>query len=208
MNMPLLVVKAMMFAAEAHTGQMRDDGKLPYIVHPAQTAALISVLTDDADVIAAAWLHDVLEDTPTSYQVLEARFGKRVADLVNEVTHEKNKDGSAYFPRLKSREAVLIKFCDRASNLSDMSAWSEKRIASYIHKSSFWNNEAKSDLSPAMQLVQQVFYFLRSNNIKVPASALEMYQLESGGTRVSYEPNHPGGKESLRVEIGLEPKGL
>lgn len=139
-----LVIEAMAFAVDAHKDQLRDGGKMPYIVHPAQCAAMVGVLSHDPEVIAAAWLHDVLEDTSVSYEVLEARFGKRVADLVNEVTHEKNADGSAYFPRLKSREAILIKFCDRASNLADMTAWNEKRIASYIKKSSFWQTEAKA----------------------------------------------------------------
>jgi len=124
------ITEAMQFAFEAHRGQLRDGGE-EYIYHPIQVATIIRAITDDEDIIVGPWLHDVLEDTSTSYEVLEARFGKRVADLVLEVTHEKHQNGN-YFPRLHSREAVLIKFADRLSNLSDMEAWDEKRRNHYM----------------------------------------------------------------------------
>ena len=61
-----------------------------------------------------------------------AQFGPEVADLVNEVTHEGTKDDwGYYFPRLKSKEGILIKLCDRASNISRMDSWSEKRQQHY-----------------------------------------------------------------------------
>ena len=60
-----------------------------------------------------------------------------------EVTQEEvEKDQKGYyFPRLKSKEAILIKFADRLSNLSRMSSWNMKRQEQYLRKSKFWNSE-------------------------------------------------------------------
>lgn len=127
------------FAYIAHAGQFRDGGA-PYIVHPAQVARIISQVTRDEDLIAAAWLHDVIEDTEYTYDDIRERFGQRVADLVMEVTHEVSPKG-AYFPRLETRDGILLKFADRLSNLSDMQAWDDKRQASYLKKSKFWKSE-------------------------------------------------------------------
>lgn len=136
-----LIYRAMIFAVQAHEGQERDGGGA-YIAHPAQVATILTQVTDDPEIIAAGWLHDTIEDTSTSYEVLEARFGKRVADLVNEVTHEGTKDSTGYyFPRLETRDGVLIKFADRLSNLSDMSSWDDQQIAHYLKKSKFWKSE-------------------------------------------------------------------
>lgn len=137
--MAALVTRAMWFAMRAHNGQTRDDGE-DYIVHPAQVANIIGCVTDDQEIIAAAWLHDIIEDTQYTYDDLEKKFGKRVADLVNEVTHEKHPRGN-YFPRLETREGIMLKFADRLSNLSDMKTWDEKRKAHYLRRSKFWYSE-------------------------------------------------------------------
>lgn len=139
-----LVRKAMSFAHAAHDGQYRDnEERIPYIAHPAQTAYILRQVTNDEEILAAAWLHDTVEDTDVTYEQLVQEFGQRVADLVMEVTNEKNADKSSYFPRLQTQDGVMIKFADRLSNISDMSGWSEKRKAAYIKKSTFWASEAK-----------------------------------------------------------------
>ena len=125
----------MIYARNVHSGQLRDGGE-PYIVHPAQVAAILSEVTQDEDLIAAAWLHDVIEDSETTYEDLKAVFGQRVADLVNEVTHEGD-----HFPRLKTRDGILLKFADRLSNLSDMNTWDAKQQARYLNKSKFWKEQ-------------------------------------------------------------------
>lgn len=129
------------FAFTAHKGQLRDGGE-PYIIHPQQVAKIVSCITDDEDLIAAAWLHDLIEDTDVTYHDIEEEFGTRVADLVHELTHELSPRGN-YFPRLLSRDAILIKFADRLSNLSDMKVWDSKRQAHYLKKSKFWKSEDK-----------------------------------------------------------------
>ncbi|MBM3958687.1 MAG: bifunctional (p)ppGpp synthetase/guanosine-3',5'-bis(diphosphate) 3'-pyrophosphohydrolase [SAR202 cluster bacterium] len=73
------------FAAEAHKGQSRKSGE-PYIEHPIATAEYLARLRMDATTIAAALLHDVIEDCDVSVEVLEARFGAEVAKLVDGVT--------------------------------------------------------------------------------------------------------------------------
>src|ERR1700690_3610064 len=133
-----LFLRAYDYAQLAHGNQLDDDGR-PYIEHLIQVMKILQNVTDDEEVLAAGMLHDTLEDTDTDYADLLLRFGKRVADLVLEVTHE-GKGGDHigyYFPRLKSREAILIKFADRLSNLTRMSSWNQKRQDHYLRKSKF-----------------------------------------------------------------------
>ncbi len=134
------IQKAELFAREKHISQLDDSGK-PYFGHLEQVARIVMLLTQDEDIIAAAFLHDTIEDTDTTYEDLEKEFGKRIADLVHEVTHDGQKDEVGYyFPRLKSQDAILIKFADRASNLSRMEPWTPQRRAHYLKKSKFWKS--------------------------------------------------------------------
>lgn len=132
-----LINRARRFATIAHQGQTRDNGD-PYIIHPEQVARILAQVTNDPDIIAAGWLHDVIEDCDVTYLQLATTFNKRVADLVTEVTN--NGKGNA-FPNLKTRDGVLIKFADRTSNLSDMAGWDDKKVAWYLGKSKFWKSE-------------------------------------------------------------------
>ena len=77
-----IVNKAVAFAAEAHDGQLRKGSDIPYIVHPMEAAAICASLTDDIEVIAAAILHDVVEDTDATIEDVERLFGERIAMLV------------------------------------------------------------------------------------------------------------------------------
>lgn len=131
--------KARAFALERHNGQYRDDGHTYFHGHVEVVAHLVAQVTTDEDVICAAYLHDTLEDTDTTMFELSAYFGKRVADLVYELTHEGSREEGWTFPRLESREAVMIKFADRLSNLSDMRVWPQSRQDAYLLKSRFWD---------------------------------------------------------------------
>ncbi len=75
------IMHALEFAAEAHEGQRRSSGD-PYVLHPINVALAVAYDGGDADMVSAAVLHDVLEDTPVSYSQLEKEFGKKVADIV------------------------------------------------------------------------------------------------------------------------------
>lgn len=83
-----LIEKADAFADRAHHSmrQIRRYTGEPYIVHPRRVAAMVQVVTDDEEVIAAALLHDVVEDTPVSLEQVEQEFGKRVASFVDDLT--------------------------------------------------------------------------------------------------------------------------
>jgi (p)ppGpp synthase/HD superfamily hydrolase len=129
------------FAREKHANQLDDSGKSYFDSHISQVVSILLKVTRDRSIIAAAYLHDTIEDTDTTYEELKKVFGKKIADLVNEVTHEGSKDSAGYyFPRLESREAFLIKFADRLSNLSRMEPWDKKRQEQYMRKSRFWND--------------------------------------------------------------------
>lgn len=135
-------MKAVIFAREKHKGQLDDDGIDYFSSHIQQVEQIVRKVTEDEDVICAALLHDTLEDTSTTYEELVENFGKRIADLVNEVTHEGKADSKGYyFPRLKSKDAILIKFADRLSNLSRMNSWPLDRQSHYLKKSKFWKSE-------------------------------------------------------------------
>ena len=88
-----LVDKAYEFARKKHEGQVDDEG-LDAFLHPMQTAEILRQVTGDENIIAAAFLHDTLEDTDTTYEELSQEFGTNVADLVNEVTQ-----ANSYFLR-------------------------------------------------------------------------------------------------------------
>lgn len=135
------VLRAIEFAREAHAGQLDDSGKDYFEAHVMQVGTSVSMFTMDEDIIVASYLHDVIEDTKFTYMELVDEFGLRVADLVNEVTHEGCKDEYGYyFPRLKTKEGILIKLCDRASNISRMEPWDEERQQQYLKRTKFWKD--------------------------------------------------------------------
>ena len=69
-----IINKAILFATEAHKGTVRKGSKLPYILHPLEAGVIVSSMTNDENVIAAAILHDVLEDTDVTYEELKKEY--------------------------------------------------------------------------------------------------------------------------------------
>ncbi len=142
-----LVRKAAEFAAQKHKGQIRKGrNECPYIEHLKSVASVIAEVggIDDPHILAAAWLHDTLEDTETSPEELEAAFGKRVRRLVEEVSDDKSlpKDERKqlqirHAPEL-SPDAVLIKLGDKISNIIDVThtpppRWTLERRLTYLN---------------------------------------------------------------------------
>jgi (p)ppGpp synthase/HD superfamily hydrolase len=121
-----LVSEAADLAARRHNGMARKGrGNEPYINHLAEVANLLARVTDGAgaELVAAGWLHDTVEDTPTTEQELTATFGPRVAALVVEVTDdmtlpkpERRRRQVVDAPH-KSPDAKLIKIADKISNI-------------------------------------------------------------------------------------------
>ena len=93
--MGLLLDKAIIFAVNAHRGQLRKGSNAPYILHPMEAAAIVAAMTDDEEVIAAAVLHDTVEDTAVTLDEICKQFGKRVAELVAAESENKREDKPA-----------------------------------------------------------------------------------------------------------------
>ena len=124
-----LILKAAHFAAQKHSTQRRkDEDASPYINHPISVALAIAQIggVDDPEILAAALLHDTLEDTETTPEELEAEFGKKVCEYVLEVTDDKNllkderKEKQIEHAETLSKGAVLIKLGDKISNVTDV----------------------------------------------------------------------------------------
>ncbi|MBE5758318.1 MAG: HD domain-containing protein [Clostridiales bacterium] len=129
--------KVLAFAREKHKGHLRLDGS-EYITHPIRVSELVRKYkpSSNANILAAgALLHDVLEDTYTSYRELKDLFGEVVASLVMEVT------SSTYVPKLIGKQlylahkmrymssyALVIKLADRLDNVTDISALPEEKL--------------------------------------------------------------------------------
>lgn len=128
-----LIIKAARFANKAHTGQLRKFTEAPYVTHPMRVANAVMLLEDsDPEMVAAAMLHDTIEDTSVTYPDLLNTFGKIVAELVLELT---NQYTSKLYPKINraarkeaelkriaeiSREAKIIKMLDRLDNLREI----------------------------------------------------------------------------------------
>lgn len=125
-----LVLAAATFAAEAHVGQRRKGLDEPYINHPLRVAAAVEACGLPPEAVAAALLHDVVEDTPVSQERIAAEFPARVAHLVHLMTKwwpddapaEVKREGNPrYYGALREDpDALVIKLLDRADNLQDM----------------------------------------------------------------------------------------
>ncbi len=124
-----LVARAYEIAREAHSGQRRKDDGSPFITHPLAVARVLNNAGFGEDVLAAALLHDVVEDTDLSPDEIERRFGPAVARLVEALSEDKDIDGyeerkSAHREQVEraGRDAVAIYIADKLSNLRDMRA--------------------------------------------------------------------------------------
>jgi len=110
-----IVDKAVVFAARKHSGDTRKGTKVPYIVHPMEAAAIVAGITVDQEMIAAALLHDTLEDTDAKPAEIEELFGKRVLALVAEESEDK-RENEAPESTWKIRKQETL---DRLENRAD-----------------------------------------------------------------------------------------
>ena len=146
MNAIVTLTEAYHFAAAKHVGQRRKGvAAEPYVNHLTEVADLAARATGgaDAEVIVAAVLHDTVEDTDTTFEEIEARFGPRVAALVAEVTDDKSlpkaerKQAQVEHAAHASPGAKIIKLADKTSNLRAMAVsppkgWPAERRAEYL----------------------------------------------------------------------------
>ncbi|MCQ2508496.1 MAG: HD domain-containing protein [Dorea sp.] len=122
-----MIDQAKAFATRAHEGQVRKGTKRPYITHPIEVAEIVSTMTDDPDIISAAYLHDTVEDCNcVSLDLIRSSFGERVAYLVASESEDKSKTWmerkQATIDRLavSPKEIQMIALADKLSNIRDI----------------------------------------------------------------------------------------
>lgn len=124
--------KAITFALNAHRGQTRKDGGV-YILHPLEDMTIVGTMTNDPEVLAAAVLHDTVEDTPVTAQEILDNFGERIAELVAHETEDKRpeippseswkirKEESLAVLKNSDTETKMLWLGDKLSNMRSLS---------------------------------------------------------------------------------------
>ncbi len=124
-----LLDRAIMFAVRAHAGTERRGKGFPYIVHPMEAVSIAATITSDQEILAAAALHDTVEDTDVTVDQIRSEFGERIASLVaaetdavmegkseNETWHERKKAAIDRLARVSS-DAKIVAMGDKLSNM-------------------------------------------------------------------------------------------
>jgi (p)ppGpp synthase/HD superfamily hydrolase len=133
-----LINKAIFFAREHHGEQKRKSGE-PFYSHPLEVAYMISDYNLKTDVIAASILHDLVEDTEITVEIIEGTFGQRIAEMVDRLTRDRP-DGkklsvaeilnNAYL--LGDKEVLLIKLFDRLHNIQTIGSMNIEKTKQII----------------------------------------------------------------------------
>ena len=136
-----IITAAKMLAGEAHKGQTRKYSGLPYIIHPVEVATIVEEAGGTDEMIAAALLHDVIEDTDFTYEDIAEKTSPEVADLVQGLTEvSKPEDGNRKvrkaldrdFLAEQSPEVQTIKYADVISNTKDIKVYDPKFAEVYV----------------------------------------------------------------------------
>lgn len=129
-----LLDKALHFAIDAHAGTERRGKGFPYIVHPMEAVSIVASMSNDQELLAAAALHDVVEDTEVTLEEIETLFGARVAAFVKaetdvripgksgENTWRKRKQAALDRLAAASYEAKMVALGDKLSNMRAIAA--------------------------------------------------------------------------------------
>ena len=127
--------EAIKLAVNAHSGQTRKTDSSPYILHPMEVAAIVGGITDDLDVLAAAVLHDAVEDTSISVDEIGSKLGERVARLVDAGTEDK-RDGRPPEETWKARKEASLKALEESEDRDVKILWLGDRLANLnaIHR--------------------------------------------------------------------------
>jgi myo-inositol-1(or 4)-monophosphatase len=127
-----IVDRAIRYATEHHAGVPRKGTSLPYIVHPLEAMVIVSTITNDQELMAAAALHDVVEDTGVTIDDIRREFGSRVAQLVDDetdrevpgVSHvdswQQRKQAAVDRLAAASRDVQIVALGDKLSNIRGM----------------------------------------------------------------------------------------
>ena len=123
-----LVSEAIVFAAKAHDGMRRKKSDAPYILHPMEAAVIVGTMTDDQNLIAAAALHDVVEDAGITLEEIKEKFGQRVWELVRSETEDKREDlPPAQTWRIRKEESLAV--LKNAEDIAVLMVWLGDKLA-------------------------------------------------------------------------------
>ena len=123
-----LVSEAVVFAAKAHDGMRRKKSEAPYILHPMEAAVIVGTMTDDQNLIAAAALHDVVEDAGITLEEIKEKFGQRVWELVRSETEDKREDlPPAQTWRIRKEESLAV--LKNAEDIAVLMVWLGDKLA-------------------------------------------------------------------------------
>lgn len=144
MNNPLETTffdKAVKFAVEAHQGTERRGKGYPYIIHPMEAASIVSTITNDQELLAAAILHDTVEDTEVTFEQISEQFGNRVAELVQHETAPSDESltwrekKTAQLNQLANApfDSKVVALGDKLSNMRGI-AWDYRKVGDEVWK--------------------------------------------------------------------------
>ena len=138
-----LVSEAIVFAVKAHDGMRRKKGNAPYILHPMEAAVIVGTITDDQNLIAAAVLHDVIEDAGVSIEEIEEKFGRRVSELISAETEDKRADCPPVDTwRIRKEESLSV--LKNAKDISVPIVWLGDKLANMRSIYRDWKVEGDS----------------------------------------------------------------
>ena len=123
-----LVSEAIVFATKAHDGMRRKKSEAPYILHPMEAAVIVGTMTDDQNLIAAAALHDVVEDAGITLEEIKEKFGQRVWELVRSETEDKREElPPAQTWRIRKEESLAV--LKNAEDIAVLMVWLGDKLA-------------------------------------------------------------------------------
>jgi len=166
---PLL--QAVSFAARAHQGQFRKDGKTPYASHPCRVAFVVRDVfaISDQQVVTAALLHDTLEDTTTDFDDLVETFGRQVAAWVAALSKDKrlpeDEREAAYIKQLQESpwQVHVCKLADIFDNLLDCAFMDTSGRRHVVKRTHFYLSAIKEVLTEPAQRAWQLAWELHAS---------------------------------------------